>query len=150
MNSKLPKEEAFSPQGIGAAGMTEIPMTKQSELVEGVGYFFAESDKSEAQDVLDLALKLALERGGQTLPVSSYDIDMAKEKITGIVNETARLEKANRKAAQTITDQAALIDELVGALKPFIGDPATFPTMELMQTTHGRNVLTKVEQWKAG
>lgn len=51
-------------------------------------------------------------------------------------------------AAQTITDQAALIDELVGALKPFIGDPATFPTMELMQTTHGRNVLTKVEQWK--
>lgn len=48
-------------------------------------------DRDELPEVLELAGKLAWQRGGQTHPICSYDIDIARETITGEVNEIARL-----------------------------------------------------------
>jgi hypothetical protein len=55
------------------------------------GHFFEPEHLNEDQRVLALALKLALDRGGQTTPVGHYDIDRAREIVTGEVNEIARL-----------------------------------------------------------
>ncbi len=44
-------------------------------------------------DVLAKAAELAWDRAGGTHPLSSYDIDMAHEIITGEVNEIARLQR---------------------------------------------------------
>lgn len=67
--------------------MTEV----SDEMVE---HFFDGDDRHLPQDVKAMSLKLALDRGGQTTPVCSYDIDRAKEIITGEVNEIARLQRA--------------------------------------------------------
>lgn len=54
-------------------------------------HFFDGDDQHLDPVIKERALALALKRGGQTTPVSSYDIDYAREIVTGEVNEVAKL-----------------------------------------------------------
>lgn len=60
-----------------------------------VEHFFDFEHDEEPEDVRALALKLAIARGGQTCPVSDYDVIRAREQITGEVKEIDRLRREN-------------------------------------------------------
>lgn len=53
-------------------------------------------------DILRFAIGLARDRGGQTIPVSDYDIVRAKDAIRGEASENARLRSELRKAKAEI------------------------------------------------
>lgn len=62
------------------------------ERVEGIDYFFEQSQFDELPEVRALAVKIAFARGGQTMPIAECDIDEAREQITGEVNRIRKLE----------------------------------------------------------
>lgn len=68
------------------------------------------------QAVLELAIGMACDRGGSTIPVSSYDIQRARDQMAGDASESARLraelaavkaELACLRAANLTRDRAA-------------------------------------------
>lgn len=65
-------------------------------------FFFDPEDRNEEPRVLDLALKMALDRGGQTTPVSDFDITNARERITGEAREIDLLRRENAELRATI------------------------------------------------
>ena len=73
-------------------------------MTEEVEHFFGFEHDNEPEEVRAMALKLAVERGGQTCPVCDYDVVRAKELISGEVREIDRL---RRELAET---QKALIE----------------------------------------
>lgn len=64
--------------------------------------FFDYEHENEPDDVRALAIKLAEDRGGQTVPVSDYDVCRAREIITGEVKEIDRLRRELAKAHAAI------------------------------------------------
>jgi len=62
------------------------------------GHYFDPEHRGEDPRILSLALKLALDRCGQTTPVGDYDIDRAREIVTGEVNEIRRLREQLKSA----------------------------------------------------
>ena len=68
------------------------------------------------QAVLELAIGMACARGGSTIPVSSYDIQRARDQMAGDASESARLraelaavkaELASLRSANLTRDRAA-------------------------------------------
>lgn len=67
--------------------------TITDERPDGVEYFFGWEHENEPDNIRALALKLAIERGGQTCPVCEYDFIHAREIVTGEVKEIDRLRR---------------------------------------------------------
>ena len=82
-------------------------MVEQVQRYDGCDYFFDWRDRGVAQEVKQLALEMAIERGGQTMPVSDYDIDNAREQITDEKNKIARLSLEVRKLRARIIELEA-------------------------------------------
>ncbi|RKE50297.1 hypothetical protein [Sphingomonas sp. PP-CC-1A-547] len=68
------------------------------------------------QAVLELAMSMACDRGGSTIPVGSYDIQRARDQMAADVSENAQLradlaaakaELASLRAANLVRDRAA-------------------------------------------
>jgi hypothetical protein len=53
-----------------------------------------------APEVEQLAYEMAFDRGGQTIPLSSYDLDIAEEVITGRKNLRAENVRLRRRVAE--------------------------------------------------
>lgn len=90
-----------------------------AELVE---HFFEPEDTArERPSVLARALSLAVERGGQTCPVSSYDITRAREQITSEVKETDRVKReltASQAEVETLRAELAAAEAYWGGKAP--------------------------------
>jgi hypothetical protein len=101
-------DEAGSDNPLGRDAAREIErLTAERDALEGSGdaepveHFFDPADGVLSDAIRSTALRLAVERGGQTCPVSSYDISRAKELVTGEVNEINRL----KSTVSTLTRQ---------------------------------------------
>lgn len=69
-----------------------MPETTQSDLVEREEMQVSAREHSDVSEhVLREAIKLARERGGQTIPVSDYDILRARDTIADEQSEVTRL-----------------------------------------------------------
>lgn len=93
-------------------------MTPREPLLAGEGRVlleaYAPSDEEMAVSVrehprvsrslLELAIAIAGERGGGTIPVSNYDIDQARDLVAGNQNEMARLGKELREAKAELVE----------------------------------------------
>jgi DNA repair exonuclease SbcCD ATPase subunit len=76
---------------------------------DGVEYFFDWEHDNEPDNIRALALKLAIERGGQTCPVCEYDFVYAREIVTGEVKEIDRLRRElSSKTAELLATREAL------------------------------------------
>ena len=63
------------------------------DVVEDANHWFDCEHKNEPDEVRALAIKLAVDRGGQTCPVSDYDVVRAREIVTGEIKEIDRLRR---------------------------------------------------------
>lgn len=59
------------------------------------GFYFEPTYRSTDIAILKRAHFLAFDSGGGTMPIDHYYIDMAREQVTGEVNEIAKLRKEN-------------------------------------------------------
>ena len=74
------------------------------EISEGGGAFYFEPTYRNTDiAILQRAHFLAFDSGGGTMPIDHYYIDMAREQVTGEVNEIAKLRKENAVLRAEIT-----------------------------------------------
>lgn len=86
-------------------------MTPNSELIAlAEPDFEPDACDRRAPEVEAMAARLAHERGGQTHPLSSYDLDRAEEIVTGEVNLRAENDRL-RKLLQPFAEAAESLDE---------------------------------------
>lgn len=91
------------------------PQNTDGEAV-AVEHFFDLEHSDVPDAVRSVALKLAVERGGQTCPVSDYDVRRAREIVTGEVAEVDRLRGELKSAASALSAMKAERDSLKEAV----------------------------------
>lgn len=96
-------------------------------------------------DILKLAIEMARERGGATMPVSDYDIRFARDQIAGEENEIARLQRDRDYAVRWANQSVKMLQDaffpLADALRGLEGYLRDTPHHNALEAAAARKAL---------